>query len=568
MQRTPDASLSESSADRLRARAFIAVTVLTLALVLGGWLLQRGLHRGKSSFDRALLFEQVRARVANDFVDSIPESDLFRKAAEGLVRELHDPHSTYLTPEKLRALTESTSGHYAGIGIQIDVRDGWITIVAPLPGTPAERAGIQPGDRIVAINGQSTEGSSPDDARGLLRGPKGSPVTLTIERPGVTARMSFTVARGEIRVRSVRHASMIGDGVGYLDLTIFSDSSAAEVQQAVEKLRAQGMKTLVFDLRSNPGGLLEQGIEVADLFLDSGQPIVSVRGREAAQSFADAAKQKWPELKLITLVNEHSASAAEIVAGALQDHDRAVIIGSTSYGKGSAQSVFPLIDSASALKLTTARWFTPSGRSIQKAQALAPGDEDYDDDGDSASGKAGTVADSSSELPLSRRQPYRTDDGRVVYGGGGITPDLLVAPSDSIDGTRAFWRMIGAQAPKFRDALTESALAAKGAHAVRSPDFPVTDSLRQSLWTRVVAKGIKLDRAQFDSVGTVVDRLLGIEIARYALGPDAEFKRRLSGDRVIAAALELSNGAQVENDLLRRAGERRAAKREDVPHTT
>jgi Periplasmic protease len=270
MQHTPDTGLTESSADRLRARAVIAITALTLALVLGGWLLQRGLHRGSGAYQRARLFEEVRARVANDFVDSIPDGDLFRRAAEGLVRELHDPHSGYLTPEKLRSLTESTTGHYAGIGIQIDVRDGWITIVAPLPGTPAERAGIQPGDRIVAIDGRSTEGWSPDDAHGFLRGKSGSSVTLLIERPGVAARMPFTLARGEIRVHSVRHASMLSDGVGYIDLTIFSDSSAAEVQQAIEKLRAQGMKTLVFDLRANPGGLLEQGIEVADLFLDSG----------------------------------------------------------------------------------------------------------------------------------------------------------------------------------------------------------------------------------------------------------------------------------------------------------
>ncbi|MDB4911675.1 MAG: carboxyl-terminal protease [Gemmatimonadetes bacterium] len=565
MQHTPDANLIETSAGRLRARAFIAVTALMFALVLGGWLLQRGLRRGNGSFERARMFEQVRARVANDFVDSIPEGELFRKAAEGLVRELHDPHSGYLTPEKLRSLTESTSGHYAGIGIQIDVRDGWITIVAPLPGTPAERAGIQPGDRIVAIDGKSTEGFSPDDARGLLRGANGSPLTLQIERPGVAARMSFKLARGEIRVHSVRHVSMIRDGVGYIDLTIFSDSSAAEVQQAVEKLRGQGMKTLVFDLRANPGGLLEQGIEVADLFLDSGQPIVSVRGRDAAQSFADGATQRWPDLRLITLVDDHSASASEIVAGALQDHDRAVIVGSTSYGKGSAQSVFPLVDSASALKLTTARWFTPSGRSIQKAQSPSSAN---DDDDDSVAGRAATAADSGAELPLSKRVPFRTDDGRVVYGGGGITPDLLVAPADSINGTRGFWRMIGAGTPKFRDALTESALAVKAAHTVRSPDFDVTDSLRQSLWQRVAAKGIKLDRVHYDSVSAVVNRLLGIEIARYALGPEAEFKRRVSDDRVIAAALELSNGAQVENDLLRRAGERRAAKREDIPHTT
>jgi carboxyl-terminal processing protease len=326
------------------------------------------------------------------------------------------------------------------------------------------------------------------------------------------------------------------------------------------------MKTLVLDLRSNPGGLLEQGIEVADLFLDPGQSIVSVRGRDAAQSYADGAKQQWPDLKLITLVDEHSASASEIVAGALQDHDRAAIIGSTSYGKGSAQSVFHLVDSASALKLTTARWFTPSGRSIQKAQPVSAADDDDGDD--SAKAIGGPQSDSASELPLSKRIPFKTDDGRVVYGGGGITPDLLVVASDSMNGTRALWRAIGAGAPKFRDALTESALAAKGAHAVRSADFVVTDSLRQSLWQRVEAKGIKLDRAHFDSSASAVDLLLGFELARYSLGPEAEFKRRLTGDRVVAAALELSAGAQAEIDLLRRAGERRAAKREDIPHTT
>jgi carboxyl-terminal processing protease len=558
-----NAEMPDTGGGRLRARAFVAVTVLALVLVLGGWLLQRGLRRGDTSFERSRMFDEVRAHVSSDFVDSIPDADIFRKAAEGMVKELHDPHSGYLDPEHLRTLTESTSGHYAGIGIQIDVRDGWITIVAPLPGTPAERAGIQPGDRIVAIDGKPTEGWSPDDARGLLRGKNGSMVKLLIERPGVATRIPFELARGEIRVHSVRHVSMLGNGVGYVDLTIFSDSSAAEVREAVEKLRAQGMKTLVFDLRSNPGGLLEQGIEVADLFLDNGKPIVDVRGRDAAQAYADGAKQLWPDLKLITLVDEHSASASEIVAGALQDHDRAAIVGTTTYGKGSAQSVFHLDDSASALKLTTARWFTPSGRSIQKALVAAPGDDDDDD----APAK-GAAPDSGTELPLSKRIPFKTDDGRVVYGGGGITPDLLVVASDSINGTRALWRMIGAGAPKFRDALTETALATKSAHTVQTPDFAVTSALRQSLWDRVATKGIKLDRAQFDSAGATIDRLLGLEIARYVLGPDAEFKRRITDDRVVAAALELSNGANAEDDLLRRAGARRAAKHEDVPSTT
>lgn len=560
------ADIPDAPGGRLRARAIVAIAALSLALVLGGWLLQRGLRRGDNSYGRAQLFDQVRARIANDFVDSIPDRDIFRKAAEGMVRELHDPHSGYLNPDRFRSLSESTSGHYAGIGIQIDVRDGWITIVAPLPGTPAERAGIQPGDRIVSIDGKSTEGWTPDDARGSIRGKTGSNVLLLIERPGVPARIPFTLARGEIRVHSVRHVSMIGEGVGYIDLTIFSDSSANEVRGAITQLRAQGMKTLVLDLRANPGGLLEQGIEIADLFLDSGLPIVSVRGRELAQSYSDKAKQQWPDLKLIALVDEHSASASEIVAGALQDHDRAAILGTTSYGKGSAQSIFRLDDSASALKLTTARWFTPSGRSIQKAPpVVAPGSNDDDDE---APVRPGTTADSGAEVPLDKRVRYKTDDGRVVYGGGGITPDLLVAASDSFNGTRAFWRMIGAGAPKFRDALTESAIDAKQAHAVSSANFVVTEALRQSLWQHVATKGIKLDHVHFDSAGAAVDRLLGLEIARYALGPEAEFKRRLTDDRVIAAALALAAGAQVENDLLRRAGERRAAKHEDAPHTT
>ena len=559
-----DADIPDATTGRLRARAIVAVAALAFALVLGGWLLQRGLHRDRGSFERAHMFEQVRAHVASDFVDSIPDSDIFRKAAEGMVRELHDPHSGYLSPDRFRSLSESTSGHYAGIGIQIDVRDGWITIVAPLPGTPAERAGIQPGDRIVSIDGRSTEGWTADDARGSIRGKTGSSLVLLIERPGVPARIPFTLARGEIRVHSVRHVSMLGPAVGYVDLTIFSDSSASEVREAVTQLRASGMTTLVLDLRANPGGLLEQGIEVADLFLDPGLPIVSVRGRDVAQAYTDHARQLWPDLELITLVDEHSASAAEIVAGALQDHDRAAILGTTSYGKGSAQSVFRLDDSASALKLTTARWFTPSGRSIQKVLPAAAGDES---DGDGAR-PAGTVADSGTEVPLSKRIQFKTDDGRVVYGGGGITPDLFVAPSDSINGTRALWRMIGAGAPKFRDALTETALAVKSAHGVRVPEFVVTDSLHRALWQRVAAKGIKLDRAHFDSAGAAVDRLLALEIARYALGPEAEFSRRLHDDRVIAAALELSAGAAVETELLRRAGARRAAKREDAPHTS
>jgi carboxyl-terminal processing protease len=544
----------------MRSRAVVALAALGGALVTGGWFLQRGLERGDGVYTRARLFDAVVDRIRRDYVDSLSAGDLYRKAAVGMVEELHDPYSSYLTAERLSALDESTSGTYAGLGVQIDVRDGWITIIAPLPGTPAERAGIQPGDRIVAVNGRSTEGWTADEARERLRGPSGSTVSLLVERPGVAEPLPFTIVRAEIHVRSVRHPMMLTDRVGYVDLTIFSESSADELRTAIAALRRRGMATLILDLRSNPGGLLEQGVAVADLFLDPGQRIVSMRGRSlgTTRDFSDVAPQAWPDLALITLVDGHSASAAEIVAGALQDHDRSVILGSTTYGKGSAQTVFRLGDDAGALKLTTARWFTPAGRSIQKPRTDTMAGADEEDE---------EPADSVAERPLSQRQPYRTDGGRVVYGGGGITPDLIVASDDSVAGLLAVWRLVGPDIAHFRDALTECALEIKAKRLVTSPSFVVTPEMRAALWQRLRAKGVTLDRAHYDAAAPAVDRLLGDEIARYVFGPDAAFRRQLRDDRVIAVAVDLAKGSSTQHDLLARAAARRAAKHEDVPRT-
>jgi carboxyl-terminal processing protease len=527
------------------------------ALVTGGWLLERGLQNGNTAYARARLFDDVIGRIARSYVDSLPEAELYTKAAAGLLQELNDPYSTYLPPDRLKRLNESTTGNYAGLGVRIDVRDGWITIIAPLPGTPAERAGIQPGDRIVGVDGRSTEGWTVEEARAALRGPKGSRVSLQVERPGVEEPLSFTLVRSAIHVRSVSHQTMLTDRVGYADLTIFSDSSGDELRGTIADLRRRGMKTLVLDLRSNPGGLLEQGVAIADLFLDKGQTIVSMRGRTAGTThvFTDDADELWPDLNVITLVDGHSASAAEIVAGALQDHDRAVILGSTTYGKGSAQSVYPLGDDAGAVKLTTARWYTPSGRSIQRAHrdTTAEGDAHAED-----------ITDSTGEPPLQRRKAYRTDSGRVVYGGGGITPDLIIANDDSASNVLAFWRLLGRDASRFRDALTSYALELKGAGHVTSPTFSITPQMRADLWRRMRARGISLDQASYEEAAGAVDRLLGAAITRYVFGPDAEFRRRVRDDRVITVALELADSAHTQRELLARAAKLRADKREDV----
>ncbi len=541
----------------MRSRAVIAVAVLAGALGTGGWFLQRGIEHGSISYVGAKLFEDVFAHVASQYVDSIPVSELYTRAAAGMVDGLGDPHSVYLTGQRLGSLTESTTGNYAGLGIQIDVREGWITIISPLPGTPAERAGIQPGDRIVAVDGKSTEGFTSDEAREILRGPEGSSVSITVDRPGVDALLPFALRRAEIHVASVRHPTMLASDVGYVDLTIFSESSDSELRAAVDSLRHEGMKTLIFDLRSNPGGLLEQGVAISDLFLDRGDAIVSMRGRAPGtdRDFTDQTRELWPDLRLITLVDGHSASAAEIVAGALQDHDRSVILGSTTYGKGSAQSVFKLGDDEGALKLTTARWYTPSGRSIQKSLA------DTGDAGGFAS------PDTLVEKPLSQRKVYDTDSGRRVYGGGGITPDLIVSNVDSASAMLALWRQVGEHIPAFRDALTRYALSVKARRGVASPEFTVTPAMREAFWRQARSQGVLVDSADWESSARAVDDLLGVEIARFVYGGEAAFRRQASDDRVIGAALDLAAGAKSEDELLARAAERRAAKHEDVPQT-
>lgn len=319
-----------------RSRAVIVAGTLFGALITGGWLLQRGSRTGAfTEFEGAQLFNNVLRHVQNDFVDTISDSTLYRKSVDGMLYELRDPYSTFLPPERFARLNESTSGNYAGLGLETDLRDGWLIVVAPLPGGPAERAGLQPGDRIVEIMGKPAQGWTSEEASKALRGKAGTPVTLKIERPGTQTPMEMKLVRSTIHQSAVRRTSLLGDGVGYIDLKAFSDSTGKELNGAITGLLAHGMKTLVLDLRTNPGGLLNQGVKVSDLFLNPGQKIVSMHGRlpEANREFADTAKQRWPDLPLIVLVDGRSASAAEIVAGALQDHDRALIIGTPTYGK-------------------------------------------------------------------------------------------------------------------------------------------------------------------------------------------------------------------------------------------
>ena len=467
----------------------------------------------------------------------------------------------YLSPEHVRRLTESTTGMYVGLGIQIEIRDGWITIVAPLPGSPADRAGIQTGDRVVEVDGRSTHDWTQDEASAVMHGTPGTMVHMVIERPGVNARIPFTLTREEIHVRAARHVALVAPGIGYVELTIFSDSTARELRHAIDSLRERGMHTLILDLRNDPGGLLAQGVAVADLFLKPEQTVVTMRGRTpaATRQFVAEAPEPWPALGVIVLVNGGTASASEIVAGALQDHDRALIVGAPSYGKGSAQTLFR-VDSG-ALKLTTALWYTPSGRSInRRAPRLAnEGSNDSDSAALGAGGASGTggagrpggmgtvgeVTDSTLAKTL-----FRTDAGRVVFGGGGITPDVVIRDSVAEAQEVELQQVLGKQLPVFRDALTSYALSLKGGSAAGAAPVTVTPAMRDELFRRMRARGLKMDRRTYDELKPAIDRWLSTDITRYAAGPDGAFRVNLRTDPVFVTALDIASHADNSRDLV------------------
>ena len=516
-----------------RARTVIVAGTFLGAIVTGGWLLQRGSSIGTfTAYEGARLFESVFRRVQNDYVEPVTDSALYRKSLDGMLYELRDPYSTFLPPDRFARLNETTSGNYAGLGVEVDLRDGWLIVVAPIPGGPAERAGVQSGDRIIEIGGKQTRGWTNEEASKVLRGRPGTIVSLKIERPGIAIPIDLKVQRTTIHQSAVRRASLLGEGVGYIDLKAFSDSTVKELNGAIASLLGRGMKTLVLDLRTNPGGLLAQGVRVSDMFLDPGQKIVSMRGRvaEANRDYADSAKQRWPKLPLLVLVDGRSASAAEIVAGALQDHDRAVIIGTPTYGKGSAQSVISF-GPQGGLKITTARWFTPAGRSIARKLPA--------DDGDNPP-------------PPAPRERFRTDAGRTVYGGGGITPDVIAGDSVTPPLEGNFIRALGAKASHFRDAVTDYALSLKASRGITSADFVVTPVMREEVWQRMKARGVDIPRPVYDDAEPLVSRVIAFDIARYVFGSEAEFQRRASVDRPLQKALELARGAKTESDLLKK----------------
>jgi len=346
--------------------ALILLFVTLLAVT--GLLVDKDTILGKISdgdsehYSKLKTFTEIISIIKQNYVEAVDEKELINGAIKGMLNQL-DPHSSYMPPEAFKEMQIDTKGEFSGLGIQIGVKDKMLTVIAPIEDTPAYRAGIKAGDTIIKIEGESTKDITLQDAVTKLRGPKGTPVTITVFREGWEKPKDFTIVREVIQIKSVK-SKTLEDNIGYVKLTQFQQRTSDDLENALESLEKDKINSLILDLRNNPGGLLNGAVDVTSQFLPEGKLVVYIKGRSGEQQDFNTSSTKNIDYPMIVLVNEGSASASEIVAGALQDWGRAVILGTQTFGKGSVQTVIPLSD-GSALRLTTARYYTPKGRSIQ-----------------------------------------------------------------------------------------------------------------------------------------------------------------------------------------------------------
>lgn len=548
--------------------------VLLLALLAGGWFLQRGVAQDQNVYLQSRVFEEVLNHIADRYVDPVDRRELYDFAIDGLLRELGDPNSSLLDASDYEDFRIQTEGDYGGVGLEIVERDGYVTVVSPIPGGPGGRAGLRAGDRIVEVEGEDIRGWASQRAVQVLRGRPGSEVDIRVSRPGVDTPIPFTLTRERIEIRSVPFAELLEDDVGYIPLNLFSETSAREVQAAADSLRSEGARAFILDLRGNPGGILDQGIGITDLFLPRGVQVAETRGQQRDQSheLSSRTDDRYEGMPLVVLVDRGSASASEIVAGALQDHDRALVVGSTTFGKGSVQTLFNL-SGGNVLRLTTARWYTPAGRSIERVREPGEPAEEEVGEGEAALDPAlatpGTVAlgvDGQFVFPPDTAGRSRTESlgGRPLFGGGGIVPDLLVQPDTlEVEEQRAVQRLF-AEAGIYSTTLFNFAVEFLQRPEIRDrdevePRFELTADDLEGLRSKVAERGFEVDAQTWSGSERFTRRQLETQIARQGWGERGLFLRTLPGDRPLQAALDHLRGADSIQALLTSVGAEGAA---------
>ncbi len=533
----------------------VSLLLLVACTLAGGLLGQRVVAGGTRLGDHLRLYTTILDAVQRNYAEEVKSERLVSSSIREMLRTL-DPHSNFLEVKEYGQLQERQKGSYFGLGITVQSVEGNITVVSPFEGTPAHRLGIRAGDVISRIEDKDARGMAIDEAVKQLRGPKGTAVHITIVRQGYDAPLEFTVIRDEIPLHSVPYAFLMGKKVGYVRLTDFNETTACrpgdakgcerELEKAVRTLREQGATSIVLDIRDNPGGLLDQAFNVANLFLKKGQLVVETRGRNRRDqsSYVTEVEGRFADIPLVVLVSKHSASASEIVAGAVQDHDRGLIVGETTFGKGLVQTIMPLRNLRGyALALTTARYFTPAGRSIQR---------DY-----------GSTALEDYVAPKERRaceyegeDAKLTDAGRKVYGGDGITPDYCVGPpmpgkfmahllgrQAFIGFSRSFAAAGATGRADIQGAGTRSEVDA-GKVTVISRDFAVTDKVLADFRAYLDRRKMRYTEADVAENREEISSQILEEVLRQVFGEAEARRRTMAWDPQLQQALELTPKAE------------------------
>jgi carboxyl-terminal processing protease len=513
------------------------VLLVGISLVAGAML--NTLISGDSVYDAIKKYEFVLSTTSKYYVDEVDTQKLTEAAITGLLDEL-DPHSVYLPASQLQRVTEEFQGSFEGIGIEFQVLNDTLMVVAPIVGGPSEALGIQPGDKIIKINDTSAVGIKQDVVPKKLRGPKGTRVKVSVLRVGLKDLLDFDITRDKIPLYTVDASFMVNEKVGYIRITRFAAKTHDEFVEGVTKLKGLGMKRLILDLRGNAGGFLEQSFKIADELMPRGRKIVYTKGRrpEANEEYISSGAGRFQDVSLIVLVSNGSASASEIVAGAIQDWDRGLVVGETTFGKGLVQRQIDLPD-GSAFRLTTARYYTPSGRLIQR-----PYDKDrmsYQRAAFDQDSVEGENLNHVAEKKDTTRPEFKTMGGRIVYGGGGITPDYILKSDRLNEYTVQLWskQVFFEFASRYTDERGEELRARYGKDAAKFvAEFEVTEPILEGVREIAKAKGVEFKKDLYDkdlryikayTRAFIGRRLWGNEgWSRVMLAEDAQFKKALT----------------------------------------
>ncbi|TET60437.1 MAG: S41 family peptidase [Candidatus Stahlbacteria bacterium] len=513
----------------------IFILLVGISLICGIFI-GSSLWAKSDTYTQLRIFNKILKELEGNYVDEIATDSLIKGAIDGMIDVLGDPHTDYLSKKEYEALMISTKGEFGGIGATIGKRSDRITVISPLEGTPAYRAGLLPGDAIIKVDGVPTGDKGVDVVVHEIRGKPGTEVVLTILRPAIDEPFDVEIIRAIIKLDAVPYFGMVDEKIGYVQLANFHRRADQELKSAIDSLFLLGAEKIVFDLRFNSGGLLNEGVAISELFLSKGEEIVTTKGRiEKDRTFRTRRSSPYGYFPMITLVDGGSASASEIVAGALQDWDRSLIIGANTFGKGSVQHIVGPFEDSTALRVTTARWYTPSGRSIDKPADLQ---------GTDISKEFGSEEDTSEveKKIFTTLGPLK----RKVYGGGGITPDIIV------------------ESPKMTKLETE--ILTKGlnfdfvvqyttAHKNIDKDFEVEEKLLNDFAVYLMEKDLEFTEEEYDSVKISLKKRLKQNIFANLWGLKEGYRIRVAHDLLVQKAIEMLKEVDAQQNLFRLATE-------------